>query len=102
MGSPKVLSQTDWAELAMGSKRGGLYFVQLAPSKSWHSHLPWKPGRAPAKTRNMEAVQDTILSKAGFGLTVYRGHIPSSTAQPSHPKIFFYLLFSGSGQWLWH
>lgn len=26
MGFPKVLSQTDWAESARGSERGGLYF----------------------------------------------------------------------------
>jgi hypothetical protein len=40
----------------------------------------------------LEAVQDTLdPQKSKFGLTVYRGHMHCSRAQPSHPKRFFSL-----------
>lgn len=48
---------------------------------------------------NTGAVQD-IGATEKHTLTVYRGHIPCSRAQASHPKRIFllYLLFSSSGQ----
>ncbi|KAF6114601.1 hypothetical protein HJG60_010566 [Phyllostomus discolor] len=40
--------------------RGGLHSYPTGLSKSWHFHAPLKPGYVPRKTRNMQAVQDTL------------------------------------------
>lgn len=84
--------------------REGSTSVQLAPSKSWHSQLLQKPGYAPAKKRNMEAVQDTLESQKGrvWFNCLQRTHTFCQSPAFSLPKYFFlFIIFldlaSGSG-----
>lgn len=98
MGSPKVHSQTGLSQSGAGNREGSAS-VQLAPSKSWHSQLLQKPGYAPAKTRNTEAVQDALDSQKGrvWFNCLQRTHTFFPEPSLLTPKIFFlFIIF-----WIW-